>query len=140
MTEGYITIKDVSCIGPSDVTDETIMECYYKYKNASSPIAVNYTEDIADGDRCKSALTISPEGFVTMHRSGPFGTDMIFEKGARHVCNYESPAGVINIGIDTLALDYNFDKSGGKLELEYFIDCDADRFAKKKLEITVETR
>ena len=61
---------------------------------------------------------------VTLIRSGAANSQFIFEKGARHVCFYETPYGAFSIGVRTGAINVDIGDREGHISAEYLLDID----------------
>ena len=74
---------------------------------------------------------------VTMTRNGAYTTQMVMERGRRHVCHYATPFGDMLLGIFAKKVESSVTEEGGELLLNYTIDVNADLAASNELKITV---
>lgn len=58
---------------------------------------------------------------VSMIRTGAVSTVLVFERGVRHLCNYETPYMPFQIGVFALAVDNRLE-SDGEICLDYLIE------------------
>jgi uncharacterized beta-barrel protein YwiB (DUF1934 family) len=61
---------------------------------------------------------------ITMMRTGRFSTQMIFEKGQKHLALYETPAGTLLVGVNASSVDIDLDDKGGRLAVDYSVEID----------------
>ena len=80
---------------------------------------------------------IEDGGLVTMTRNGAYTTQMVMERGRRHVCHYATPFGDMLLGIFAKKVESSVTEEGGELLLNYTIDVNADLAASNELKITV---
>ena len=66
-------------------------------------------------------LLLSPDG-IAMNRTGAYATDMVFRKGNRFECQYETPQGTLDMAIYCTRATYEIDEEGGSLHLSYQLD------------------
>ena len=78
-----------------------------------------------------------PGGLVTMTRDGAYTTQMVMERGQRHVCHYATPFGDMLLGIFAKKVESSVTEDGGELLLHYTIDVNADLASSNELKITV---
>ena len=72
-----------------------------------------------------TTTTLKIEGEkITMLRFGENNTQLIFEKGQRHLCCYETPHGAFTIGVHSNQVNVNITDSGGEISAEYKIEID----------------
>ena len=91
---------------------------------------LSYEEPAAEMEGCVTTLLIEDGGLVTMTRNGAYTTQMVMERGRRHVCHYATPFGAKKV-------ESSVTEDGGELLLNYTIDVNADLAASNELKITV---
>ena len=64
------------------------------------------------------------DGLVTLTREGSVNTQMLFQKGRRHVFLYDTPFGAMTMGVDTQRLRTRADEHGGEMDIIYAVDID----------------
>ena len=64
------------------------------------------------------------DGLVTLTREGAVNSQMLFQKGRKHVFLYDTPFGAMTMGVDTQQLRTETDEHGGKLDIVYSVDVD----------------
>ena len=87
-------------------------------------VTLSYTETELSGmEGAKTSVVFDKgqEGLVTMMRSGPVNTALVFEAGSRHICVYQTPYMPFELCVHTLAVDNRL-LSEGRLDLDYIIE------------------
>jgi len=64
------------------------------------------------------------EGLVTLTREGSVNSQMLFQKGRKHVFLYDTPFGAMTMGVDTQQLRTETDEHGGRMDIVYNVDVD----------------
>ena len=83
---------------------------------------IDYTETQPDNESSDVILTMG-RGVVTMQRTGPYGTSMVFEQGKRFEGSYRTPYGDLDMGVYPTHVKYEVDgAAGGKVDLVYQLD------------------
>lgn len=95
--------------------------CYYQ-EDGSYYVTYNETE-VTGMEGTTTTLKIENEK-VTMLRYGQNNSQLIFEKGQRHLCCYETPYGAFTIGIRSNEVNIDVTESGGEVSAEYHIEID----------------
>ena len=75
-------------------------------------------------------------GFVCMMRSGAVSTSLLFEKGKRHHCVYNTPIMPFEICVRTLKVENNM-LTEGTLKLDYIIEIRGNKAERTKFEMSV---
>ena len=63
-------------------------------------------------------------GLVTLIREGAVNSQMLFQKGRKHVFLYDTPFGAMTMGVDTQQLRTETGEHGGRLDIVYSVDVD----------------
>ena len=99
---------------------------------------ISYRETEATGyEGCTTSVKLDRMGKVSMLRYGPMPSQLVIEKGRRHICHYDTGQGSITMGIaaDEIVADLN--ERGGRLQFSYNLDINANLFSKNTVNITV---
>lgn len=102
-------------------------------------LEVTYSEDDASGlGRTQTTLLLGAER-VTMLRSGDVTTQMVFERGRKHVTYYETEFGVLTIGVNTSRLLCDVGDKGSPIdiEMEYTLEIDNEMTGANVISIRV---
>lgn len=120
MKKVYVSIVGESHIDGDGDKTELVTEGEYTARNGK--YLLRYREQLSDADdECTTVIKIDRET-VVMSRTGNINTQMIFEKGKRHVSHYETPLGSFTIGVSTDVLGIDVGDSGGEVEIRYILD------------------
>ena len=66
-------------------------------------------------------------------------TQLIIEKGTRHLCHYETGYGSVSLGVAADLIEQRLDENGGSLKFSYTLDSGAENFISRNLvDITVD--
>ena len=63
---------------------------------------------------------------------------MEFRLGEKCLCSYNTPFGVIPVGVNPISLENNLTEDGGNLAIEYILDIDNRDYLVNKLKLTVD--
>ena len=75
---------------------------------------------------------------VSMLRFGKVPSQLIIEKGTRHLCHYETGYGAISLGVAADVIEHQLSDEGGKLKFSYTLDSGNEDFISRNLvDITV---
>ena len=74
-----------------------------------------------------------------MTRFGKVPSQLVIEKGIRHICHYETGYGSISLGVAADVIELLLDENGGRLKFSYTLDSGGENFISRNLvDITVE--
>ncbi len=88
-------------------------------------------------DGTTTTLKLEPQK-VTMMRRGATISQLIFEKGQRHLTHYDTGLGIFNVGVTTSNLDLSFSMDGGCVAIDYDIEVNNLLTSKNRFEISVK--
>ena len=77
---------------------------------------------------------------VTIRRKGPYGSQLMLERGRRHQCIYSTVAGDMSIGVFTKTLENRLHEKGGTLEVSYTLDFNTDIVSENRFTIKVKEK
>ena len=100
-----------------------------------------YKETEATGyEGCTTTVKVAEDARkVSMLRYGKVPSQLIIEKGTRHLCHYETGYGAISLGVAADVIEHELTEEGGKLQFSYTLDSGAENFISRNLvDITVE--
>jgi len=131
--EGTITIND-----ESDVISLTTVGAYYQ-KNGKNYII--YKESEATGFEGYTTSIKAWDNGVQMKRyadaANP-GSNLIIEKGAVNLCNYETVAGSLMLDIGGIDIVNSLDEKGGSLSFSYSLSAGGALISENAVNITVK--
>jgi len=118
-----ISLKGTQTDGTSDKEIIELVTAGSYYKKGDN-YYVTYDETELTGME-GTTTTLKIEGKkITMLRFGENNTQLIFEKGQRHLCCYETQYGAFTIGVHSNQVNVNITDSGGEISAEYQIEID----------------
>ena len=118
-----ISLKGTQTDGSSDSEVIELVTAGSYYKKGDN-YYVTYDETELTGME-GTTTTLKIEGKkITMLRFGENNTQLIFEKGQRHLCCYETPHGAFTIGVHSNQVNVNVTDNGGEISAEYQIEID----------------
>ena len=100
-----------------------------------------YKETEATGyEGCTTTVKVAEDARkVSMLRYGKVPSQLIIEKGTRHLCHYETGYGAISLGVAADVIEHELPEEGGNLKFSYTLDSGAENFISRNLvDITVE--
>ena len=123
--------------GESEVVEVFTDGNFYK-KNDSYYIVYQSEEDTS----FKGATTTVKieKNKVVMLRSAPVESQLIIEKGNRHLCSYNTGYGNVMIGINGSKIDVDLNERGGKIKFKYTIDVNSALLSSHEVTIFVEEK
>lgn len=74
---------------------------------------------------------------ITLHREGTLNSEMVFQKGLRHISLYDTPYGGLTLQVQTRTAKADLDQSGGDLEIRYTLDVEDQRLGENSFQIHV---
>lgn len=136
-------MKDViiSIIGTQRMEDgtesiELVTDGKYSFDDDKSVLTYMESE-ITGMNGTKTTFEVG-KNLITMIREGTVNSQMIFEKGKKHVFLYETPFGAATLGVNTHRIKSGLGEHGGDMELEYAVDVDNMRLGTNAFRINVK--
>ena len=77
---------------------------------------------------------------VVLRRGDGSDTEMVFSESEKHHFLYETPYGLITLGIDTHSIKKNMRDDGGCLEIQYDIEVDNVAVSQNLFKINITTQ
>jgi len=133
--EVMISIKGLQEIDGGEDGTELITQGSYTY--GEDGIRLSYMESELTGlGGTKTDFLVRP-GEVILSRTGSVTSQMIFQKGRRHDFVYETPHGMLTMGLDTHRIVTELGEHGGDMEIEYDLNFDHAIISRNKFKINV---
>ena len=99
-----------------------------KYYKKGNSYYVSYKESEVTGmEGTTTTLKISGD-VVTLMRFGSVNSQLIFQKGHKHLSYYDTAYGAFTIGVFANNVDVRVDDNGGEISIGYQLDMDNGRF------------
>lgn len=134
MEENYlITIKGtMEQDGKSDTVE---LMTHGALVHKDSAYYIIYKETEATGyEGCTTTVKVSEDARkVSMLRFGKIPSQLIVEKGTRHLCHYETGYGAVSLGVAADVIEHQLTDRGGKLKFSYTLDSGAENFISRNL-------
>lgn len=89
-----------------------------------------------EGSRTSMSFENENPGFIAMMREGSVSTSLIFERGKRHHCVYNTPIMPFEICVRTIKVE-NEILSNGTLKLDYIIEIRGAKAERTKFELEI---
>ena len=77
---------------------------------------------------------------VSMLRFGPAASQLVIEKGTRHLCHYETGYGSMTLGVAADEIESQLSDEGGQIKFSYTLDADQDTVLSRNLVNITVTR
>ncbi len=100
---------------------------------------ISYAETEATGYEGNiTTVKVENGSKVSMLRSGNMPSQLVIERGKRHVCHYDSAYGVLSLGVAADEIDNRLTETGGELAFSYTLDQGDAHISHNKVKITVQ--
>ena len=112
-----------------------------QFVQKGSSYYITYKETETTGyEGCTTTVKVADDARkVSMLRFGKQTSQLVIEKGTRHLCHYETGYGAISLGVSADVIEHALDENGGKLQFSYTLDSGAESFISRNLvDITVD--
>ncbi|MBE6675824.1 MAG: DUF1934 domain-containing protein [Ruminococcaceae bacterium] len=121
--------EDISIMVPEELEGEEERETLEMITQGLARVRGGRVEIVYDegelsgmeGSRTVISYAKDEPGTVSMIRSGAVSTVMVFERGVRHLCTYETPYMPFQVGVFSLQVDNRLE-SDGVICLDYLIE------------------
>ena len=111
-----------------------------KFVRRGSSYFIAYEETEATG-YAGCTTTVKPTADareVVMTRFGKVPSQLVIEKGVRHICHYETGFGSVSLGVAADVIELDLTDAGGRLQFSYTLDSGGENFISRNLvDITV---
>jgi uncharacterized beta-barrel protein YwiB (DUF1934 family) len=100
---------------------------------------LDYMEQSEGLEGSHAALRVQ-DHLVSLSRVGEYPLEITLEQGVRHSCYYNTPAGMMHLGVFARSVESNLTPAGGRIKLAYTLDFYADMMSSNQMEIKVLPR
>lgn len=102
---------------------------------------ITYNDTDTTGyDGCVTTVKLENDSRVSMLRFGRTASELVIEKGRRHVCHYDTGYGAISLGVSADEIRSSLNENGGTLVFSYALDVNAESISRNEVKITVKPR
>ncbi len=99
---------------------------------------ISYEETEATGYEGNiTTVKAEGEGKVSMLRVGNAPSQLVIERGRRHVCHYDTGFGALNLGVAADEIENCLTEQGGRLSFSYTLDSGEEQISHNRVDITV---
>lgn len=99
---------------------------------------ITYQETEATGyANCITTVKAEGDKKVSLLRFGSAPSQLVVEKGLRHICHYETGQGSLSLGLSADEIVCSLNEEGGELYFSYLLDFDEQTISKNTVHITV---
>lgn len=140
MEENYlITIKGTMEQDGNAETVELMTRGSFVKREGSYFIVYHETEATGYAGCTTTVRLAEDASIVTMTRFGKASSQLVIEKGIRHLCHYETGYGAVSLGVAADIIEHQLGETGGRLRFSYTLDSGSEDFISRNLvDITVE--
>ncbi len=111
---------------------------HYAVKNGTRYIMYKeYPEENKQSEKT-TIVKVESENKVSIIRAGEYQSRLLLEKGRRHQCHYRTLAGDLMIGVFTESIAADLHDDGGRLDVSYSLDFNADFASKNEFHIDIK--
>lgn len=132
-----ISIKGISNIdGEEDIMElMTVGNLFMK----DGKQIITYKESQATGfEGTTTMLEVTGNSSVILKRRGANRSELIIEKGRRHLCHYDTGAGDIMIGVFSDSITNTLNETGGDVSFKYSLDINSSLASENEVYINVK--
>ncbi len=132
-----ISIKGISNVdGEEDVMElMTVGNLFVK----DGKQIITYKESEATGfEGTTTMLELTGNSSVILKRRGASRSELIIEKGRRHLCHYDTGAGDIMIGVFSDSITNTLGETGGDVSFKYSLDINSSLASENEVYINVK--
>ena len=100
---------------------------------------ITYKETQATGyEGCVTTVKVEGSDKVSMLRFGPAPSQLVIERGKRHVCHYDTGQGSLSLGVAADEIHSRLSEKGGRVRFSYMLDVDDASVSRNIVDITVK--
>ncbi len=100
---------------------------------------ISYAESEATGyEGNVTTVKVESGDKVSMLRFGSMPSELVIERGKRHVCHYDNGVGVMNLGVAADEIDNQLTDAGGDITFSYTLDSGEVQISRNKVHISVQ--
>ncbi|MEG0179240.1 MAG: DUF1934 domain-containing protein [Oscillospiraceae bacterium] len=105
-----------------------------------SSFFISYEESEATGYKgSMTTVKVDDSGsLISMLRFGTAPSQLVIEKGRRHVCHYETGQGALSLGVSADEIVSELTENGGTVRFSYMLDTDTTALSRNTVNITVK--
>ncbi len=133
-----IYLKTLQSADGEELTDEIELQTKGTFAQKNGKFYIVYEESELTGfEDTTTTIKVSGDA-VSMTRKGKYNSRMEFRLGEKCLCSYNTPFGVIPVGVNPISVENNLSDEGGNLAIEYILDIDNRDYLTNRLKLTVD--
>ncbi len=132
-----ISLKTIQMIDGDEDANEIELQTKGKFAEKNGKFYIIYEESELTGFEDTTTTIKVANDCVSLTRSGKYNSKMEFRKGEKSLCSYQTPYGVIPVGVNPILLESKLSDRGGKVNIEYLLDIDNREYLKNSLNLVV---
>lgn len=134
MNEDFL-IRIDGRIEQAEGTDSVELMTRGSFVRRGGSFFITYKESETTGYAgCTTTVKVAVDASkVTMLRFGPAASQLIIEKGTRHLCHYETGYGSMTLGVAADEIESWLTDEGGQVNFSYTLDADQDTVLSRNL-------
>lgn len=139
MDDNYlITIAGSQTTG--GITETITLSTFGDYRRSDGKDYISYIDMDPRGAKGDvTTLTIDGGYKATLVKTGGTHSELVMEKGRRHICHYDTAFGNMMVGIKTDIIENQLTDEGGHVVLSYSLDVNSASISSNRLDITVDS-
>ena len=132
-----ILLKTLQKVEGENEENEIELQTKGKFSEKNGKFYVIYEESEMTGFAGTTTTIKITDQEITMTRNGKYNSKMVFRMGDKRLCNYETPYGIIPVGVSPVEMKSNLNDKGGNVYIEYILDIDNEDYFVNRLNMTV---
>ena len=137
-TNAMIYLKTLQSVEGEEETDEIELQTKGTFARKNGKFYIIYEESELTGFEDTTTTIKVSDDAVSMTRRGKYNSRMEFRIGEKCLCSYNTPFGVIPVGVNPISVENNLGDDGGNLAIEYILDIDNRDYLTNRLKLTVK--
>lgn len=134
--EVLISIVGTQNSGTEQDTIELITNAMMQHTDDITEI--EYTEPDENGlEDTHTNIRVEKQDMVTITRTGKYGSQLILEKGRRHLNHYDTGFGQFIMGISTSSINNSLTCSSGDLTVNYTLEMNHSLISKNRFHLEI---
>ena len=98
-----------------------------RYYKKGDTYFITYKESEVTGMEGTTTTLKVADGVVTLMRFGSVNSQLIFEKGQKHVSHYDTMQGAFTVGVFANEVNIKVDDTGGEIRVDYELEIDNNK-------------
>ena len=137
-TNAMIYLKTLQSVEGEEETDEIELQTKGTFARKNGKFYIIYEESELTGFEDTTTTIKVSDDAVSMTRRGKYNSRMEFRIGEKCLCSYNTPFGVIPVGVNPISVENDLGDDGGNLAIEYILDIDNRDYLTNRLKLTVK--